>query len=248
MAYKIEYGCVNIKGGVRAANQDNFYVQGRFRAAQEKFNDISLFGTASSDENAIFAVYDGMGGEACGDVASLIAAQGTLNYDRLPGDGAQILGDLCRSLNAAVCDFSRKNGVGTMGSTAAILRFSPAGVHICNLGDSRIYRLQGGELMQLSLDHSAKDYYRKKAPLTQFLGIPTEEIAIMPYIVGETYVPGVCYLACSDGITDMLTNDEIAAVISAADSVKKAVLHLVSAALKRGGMDNITAILCRIVA
>lgn len=248
MPYQIEYACVNIKGGVRESNQDNFYAQKRYRYGSEKFNDITKFGTVSSEDNAILAVYDGMGGESCGDMASLLASRGTLDFDCMPGDGAEVLRDLCLSLNDAVCEFAWVNHIRTMGSTAAILRFEPSCLYCCNLGDSRIYKLRAGGIQQLSRDHSVKDYYRKKAPLTQYLGIPSDEILITPHIVREDYAPGTRYLACSDGITDMISDEEIARIVAAAPSVREGTLTLVSTALQHGGVDNITAILCEIKA
>ncbi len=243
--YEIEYGCINIKGGVRTSNQDNFYVRKRYRFGSEKLNDITLFGTFRSNENSVVSVYDGMGGEACGDMASLIAAGGTAEFDNRPGDSEQIVKALCLKLNELVNEYAQRNNVPSMGSTAAVIRFSANDICCGNLGDSRIYRINE-RITQISEDHTVKNYFRKKAPLTQYLGFMSDEIVLEPHIAHEDYTPGNAYLICSDGITDMLTDDVIFSIVSTAPSVKEAVSELVSAALKNGGIDNITAILCKI--
>ncbi len=245
--YDIEYGCVNIRGGVRNKNQDNFYVDGHFRPENNPLTDLAFFGTLHAEDNALAAVYDGMGGEACGETASLLAAQGTAGFDRRPGQGEQTLYALCVSLNGAVCAFMEERRITRMGSTAAVLRFEADGVVACNLGDSRIYRIADGAAAQLSLDHAAKTVGMPyKPPLVQYLGLPTDEVALQPYIVRQPYTGGEYYLLCSDGVTDMLSDAEIALTVSAADDVRDGVMELVSQALKKGGYDNITAILCKV--
>ena len=245
--FVIEYGCVNIRGGVRDKNQDNFYIDGRVRPGNDPLTDLAFFGMLYAENNALAAVYDGMGGEACGETASLLAAQGTADFDRLSGSGERILTGLCASLNNSVRGFMAQNRISRMGSTAAVLRFAEDGITACNLGDSRIYRITDGAAVQISVDHAAKSAcMRGKPPLVQYLGLPTEEIALQPHIVCMPYHPGDIYLICSDGITDMLTDAEITQTVTEAPSIRDGVMNLVSQALKKGGLDNITAILCKI--
>lgn len=107
--YEIEYGCVNIKGGVRDSNQDNFYVRGKYRFGSEKLNDLAYFGSFKSTENSIVSVYDGMGGEACGDMASLIAASGTASFDGIKGNFDEIVSELFSALNDLVCEYAARD-------------------------------------------------------------------------------------------------------------------------------------------
>lgn len=244
-SYEIEYGCVNIKGGVRGTNQDNFYVRGQYRSGKDNLKDLAFFGSFKSKENALVCVYDGMGGESCGDMASLIAAGSTKAFDGQSGSGEQILGNLCQTLNGLICEYASMNGIKSMGSTAAVMRFSGKEICFANVGDSRIYRIDNA-ITQLSEDHTAKGFFQKKAPLTQYLGLPEDEMIIIPYLGKERYRAGTTYLLCSDGITDMLSEPEIYKIIYNAETVREASMSLVSAALKNGGIDNITAVLCHI--
>lgn len=243
--YQIEYCCINIKGGVRDSNQDNFYVQAQYRK-RENIGDILLTGCLSSSANAVVAVYDGMGGEACGDMASYIAASETQKFDGKPTDAPELLNDLCICLNKKICNYAKEKQLSVMGSTAAVIRFGINEIAICNLGDSRIFRLRSDEIKQLSTDHVLSNNSGKKPPLTQFLGIPEEEMQLVPFISTGSYHDGDRFLLCSDGITDMLSTDDILSISRCKSTVEEASSALVSESLKRGGVDNITVLLCEI--
>ncbi|MBQ6570360.1 MAG: serine/threonine-protein phosphatase [Clostridia bacterium] len=243
--YKIEYCCINIKGGVRASNQDNFYVQAQYRT-QENENDILLTGQILSSANALVAVYDGMGGEACGDIASYIAASETALFDGKSADAPVLLTELCSFINEKICEYARNEKISLMGTTAAIIRFGTEDIAICNLGDSRIFRLRSGEIKQISSDHVLEGSPCEKPPLTQFLGIPEEEMQLEPFISMGDYLEGDRFLLCSDGLTDMLSEDDICEIAAKEKTTEDAASSLVSNALKRGGEDNITVLLCEI--
>ncbi|MBQ3009705.1 MAG: serine/threonine-protein phosphatase, partial [Oscillospiraceae bacterium] len=139
------------------------------------------------------------------------------------------------------------------GTTMVALYFASRYVYVCNLGDSRAYRLRGNEFMQISEDHVEKiERYDqngklRKAPLTQHLGIDPEELMIEPYIAKGEIVRGDYYLLCSDGLTDMLTNLEIYSIIKSYQRIDECVDALIKAALEKGGKDNVTVILVKIV-
>lgn len=244
--YTIEYCCINTIGKVRESNQDNFYCEGRYRYGSEKFNDISLSGKISSSSDSILAVFDGMGGEACGDMASLVSAAGAGAFDGRQGNGKEILCDMSRNLNSLVCAYAESNGVSTMGTTLAAVRFSDSSAAFVNLGDSRIFSLGKDGIVQLSRDHTVPNYYKPKAPLTQFLGLPEKEYILEPYITELVPREGDMFLLCSDGITDMVKTEEIKAVVSEGADVRSACAMLVNKALENGGYDNITAVICKI--
>lgn len=244
--YNVKYSCINTIGKVRESNQDNFYCEGRYRYGSEKFNDICLSGEFSPSENKVLAIFDGMGGEACGDKASLIAAAGAEAFDGIYGSGRVLLYEMSMKLNSLVCEYADFNRVSSMGSTLAAVRFSDTAVSFCNLGDSRIFRITDEGIKCISEDHVVPDYPSKKAPLTQFLGLPDGDYIIAPYITEEQPSHGTVYLLCSDGITDMLSEEEIAETVKNESDVKKACELLVNKALEAGGYDNITAILCRV--
>lgn len=243
--FLIKYCSINLKGGVRKTNQDNFFVQNRYRKSNEPDIDLIYSGEFSSIDNEIIAVYDGMGGEACGEIASLIAASETPRYLNLSEEN-YLLG-LCKYLNQKVCDFAKMNNVSSMGSTAAVMRFEKDKIFICNLGDSRIYRIREDGIKQISKDHILTDFCGKKPPITQFLGIPETDMLIEPYLAAGEYIDGDKYLLCSDGLTDMVHEEDIFSIVSKnSTNVEAATKELVSKALQNGGVDNITAILCEI--
>ena len=136
----------------------------------------------------------------------------------------------------------------TAETTAAMLAFGKENVYSCNLGDSRIYQISSeGKLGQLSLDHVLGGGRFGKPPLTQYLGIPEESMGLEPTIVPQKAEIGTRYLICSDGITDMLSDGEIADILTREISVSETVELLVERALIKGGRDNITVILCELV-
>ena len=134
------------------------------------------------------------------------------------------------------------------GTTLAALYITHRRVCVCNVGDSRVYRLRGKELSQLSQDHVDGRPYPPgvKPPLMQHLGIDPKELLIRPYITKGRIAEGDCYLLCSDGLTDMLTELQIADMMIRIPDVTACAEALVKAALNHGGRDNVTVIVCRI--
>lgn len=245
MDFRIDFYCVNIMGSIRKNNEDNFYALGRYRRQDETDNDIAIKGSFSSSDNQILAVYDGMGGENCGEIASLMAACGTEKYCGNVFDSVVTLNDLCSSLNNEIFDYANSNNLGCVGTTAALLLFSDK-IYACNLGDSRVYKISNNFIDQISMDHSMPAPKRRKAPLTQFLGLSEDEIQLSPFITQGEYNVGDKYLICSDGITDLIDESEILKIITVNSSIETATDMLVSLAIQRGGIDNITIIMCDI--
>ena len=137
-----------------------------------------------------------------------------------------------------------------MGSTLAGLLFSGNVAWAFNLGDSRIYQLHDQKLTQLSVDHvdsrPLSGNRKAKPSLTQHLGISEEEFLVEPSMISCTLVPGDTFLLCSDGLTDMLSDEEISEILVDHSSLSSQVERLIDFALERGGRDNITIILCTV--
>lgn len=244
MTYQILYSCVSHTGNVRKLNQDNFACAGRFLQAGEEETAHPLKGAVSSKQPSLFGIFDGMGGEECGEVASLLAAKAACAVT--PGaDPIGELSRLCQKANADICAYAAENGVSSMGTTAAMLAFTPDGITLCNIGDSRIFRFSKGILEQISKDHVAAAPFGQKPPLSQCLGIPPDEMRIEPYLAQGAYAGGDRYLICSDGLTDMVTAAEIAETLSAAPA-GEACAQLLQKALAGGGRDNISIIVCEV--
>lgn len=249
MAVLLEAACLCSVGRVRKNNEDNLYFDGRClpEANRGLKHPISCVFTLQKEVCA--AVFDGMGGENFGESASFAAATALkrfLQQSREAAPPETFLEDLCIALNEAVLDRARELRTSHMGSTMVALWFSQGRVWVCSLGDSRAYRLREGEFLQLSEDHVEKREGRKKAPLTQHLGIDPEEFLIEPFVAGGEPLRGDQYLLCSDGLTDMLTDPEIEAIMTPTEDVGECAGALVRAALEKGGRDNVTVIVCRV--
>ena len=85
-----------------------------------------------------------------------------------------------------------------------------------------------------------------KSPLVQYVGIPEEHMALEPSLVRLDPIPGMRYLLCSDGLTDMLSDGEIADILTREITVRETVELLLDRALKKGGRDNTTVVLCEV--
>ena len=251
MAYQIEYAYACHMGEVRNNNEDNFWCCGETLAEEHQGIDHVGTGCVPQSDLPLLAVFDGMGGESCGEVASYLAAQSCGDFYRknkrkLREDPRNFLVEACAEMNRAVCGYSRENRIQSMGTTAALLAFGRDGVFGCNLGDSRIYQARNGQFRQISSDHVLGGMMFGKAPLIQFVGIPEESMKLEPSIVREESAAGIRYLICSDGITDMLADGEIADILAREVPVEETVGILLDRALKKGGRDNATLILCEI--
>lgn len=244
MGYCIQYACAWHTGKVRRTNQDNFICGGK-RLLSDGTGLLSpLTGSVPAGQQPLFGVFDGMGGEEQGEMASFLAAEAA-RLHRPGGNLTAGLEKLCLSANGAICAWAAENSVRSTGSTAALLLFDSRRVHLCNIGDSRIFRLRNSRLEQLSEDHLSPAPFGMKRPLYQSLGIPPEELRIEPYLAKFPLAPSDRFLLCSDGLTDMVDNDRIAAELSCGDS-RETVMALMKLALEAGGKDNITVIVCSV--
>ncbi len=258
MNYEIPYVCISHTGRCRRMNQDNFICDGTYRELNEGADDpgqdpFVVSGSLYPERSAMLGVFDGMGGEECGEVAALLAAKEAAQSARDSEPAASLL-SLCQRANSRICCYAGQNGVPAMGTTAALLSFDPESITLCNIGDSKILRFSDRGAQQLSVDHICAVPYGMKPPLSQNLGIPPTEMQIEPYTGKLDYRSGDVYLICSDGLTDMVSVDEITQVISGTiripadeNTLEAAARQLLELALEGGGRDNITVILCGIV-
>ena len=205
----------------------------------------------------VFIVADGMGGHAVGELASKMAVE-TVSHLLLKGGPST--GELLRSsitaANAAINDRGRHNrDFDRMGTTCTALVLSPGGAYIGHVGDSRGYRLRRDRLDQLTFDHSLDWEYRRRYPnrkddsflrnnrnvITRSLG-PEQDVRVDvegPFAV----LPRDRFLLCSDGLSGLVSDDEIAAALRLL-SCEEAVTLLIDLANLRGGNDNCTVVVC----
>lgn len=239
MHYVINYYCVSHIGGCRRTNQDNFICASRYRGADEPIFEMN--GEVFLFADPVFGVFDGMGGEECGEIASFVAAE-TANKTSWIDNRAETFEQYCKTANLNICKFASENGISSMGTTAAMIGFSEKSMTVCNIGDSKIFRIKKRSAEQLSMDHVSVSVFGTKPPLYQYLGISPEELVIEPYVFETGFKNKDRFLICSDGLTDMVDQETIVKILKKG-SPENAIGELLSEALKNGGKDNITIIL-----
>ncbi len=253
----VSAACGCSMGKIRANNEDNLLFFGKTLPANNSGFHKPITDAQGLDKPLCFAVFDGMGGEDYGEIAAFTAAQTLKTCLAEAADflvpEKRLLTDACEKMNEAVCAKAQSLGTERMGTTALIAYFTSKDVYVCNLGDSRAFRLRGGEFLQLSQDHTEREILLErgitdqKPRLMQYLGIDPQELALEPYVAKGELNLGDQYLLCSDGLTDMLTNLEIACILRQAESPEDAVKELIKAALANGGRDNITVVVCKVI-
>jgi PPM family protein phosphatase len=206
----------------------------------------------------LFAVADGMGGAKAGEVASAVAVEAVEGATESGEPVEAQLADIVRQANRriydlAVADESRRG----MGTTLTLAKVHGDDVSLAHVGDSRAYRLRDGELKQLTRDHSlvaelersgqitpeAAEHHPQRSIITRALG-PEPDVEVDTYTLAGR--EGDLFLICSDGLTSMISDDEVGSILRSAGSLDGAADELVRAANQSGGKDNITVILFRL--
>ena len=212
--------------------------------AEHDHTVFPLAGSVSADTSPIFGIFDGMGGEEHGEIASYIAAESASRLS-VGEDAPSDLHEYCMDANEEICRYADTHGIFSMGTTAAMLVFAKKDIVLCNIGDSKIFYFSDGKLEQISQDHVGIAVCGKKPPLSQNLGIPPTEMVIEPYISRGKYNSGDIFLISSDGLTDMVSLEQIRETLKEAPFEKSAG-KLLEKALQNGGKDNISIIVCKI--
>jgi PPM family protein phosphatase len=209
----------------------------------------------------MFAVADGMGGAQAGEVASKLAAAALEETDPATLSGPERLISLIQEANRRVYERSSSDpSTSGMGTTMTVAVVEEAGVTIGHVGDSRAYLVREGKLEQLTEDHSLVNELLKsgklspqEAELHPQRSVITRAVGTDPDVDVDAFVVDAAecdiFLLCSDGLTDMVGDDDILDTVERhredLDRVTKA---LVSAANRGGGEDNITVIAFAIAA
>ncbi len=222
---------------------------------QRHANEDSYFARAP-----LFAVADGMGGAQAGEVASRIAAsafeQRRQGSSSEPAEGQleEIAQAANRKIHQLAQEDSSRAGMGTT-LTSALVRGNE--VALGHVGDSRAYVLRNGQLKRLTKDHSLVEELRRQGRLTEEeaeehpqRSIITRALGPEPNVNVDTMTfparDGDVFLLCSDGLTTMVSDDEIRQILVSSRSLRSAVSKLIEAANRGGGRDNITAIAFRL--
>jgi PPM family protein phosphatase len=225
----VRVGAATDIGQVREGNEDSYLV-----------------------EEPLYAVADGMGGHRGGEVASSLALETVQElFERHEGT----LTDQVVEANRAVFDRSQSDrNVSGMGTTLTAALIDGDKVHLVHVGDSRAYLLRGGQLSQLTEDHTLvhrmvmegeiteaeAETHPHRSILTRALGVD-ENVQVDE---GDVQVEnGDRLLLCTDGLTGMVSEEEIQQIMLDAAEPQEAVDRLVKMANRAGGIDNITAVI-----
>lgn len=208
--------------------------------------------------DGVYAVADGMGGHAAGDVASAIAVR---RLGSLAGRARLTADDVRAELSAANADVLAdvaanpdRMGMGTTVTGLATVE-AAGSPHwaVFNIGDSRVYRLSAGALTQLTVDHSEVAELMAAGRITEDESLthplrnvvtravgtappPEPDVWVFPPVLGDRF------LVCSDGLPLELADDEIGSVLRAADDPQAAADELIARAVAAGGRDNVSVV------
>ena len=235
---------------LRVVEQHSLTDVGRQRNA----NEDDLFAAADA---GLFAVADGMGGARAGEVAAKAAVEQLAALEQKEV-GERELATVVEEANRRIHELSQSDeALAGMGTTMTAVSVGDGEVAIAHVGDSRAYRLRGDELERLTHDHSLVDemvragrltpeeaeVHPQRSIITRALGPEAQvEVERMTYPARS----GDVYLICSDGLTTMVPEDDLGAILRGRSSLRQAAEDLVRVANEAGGRDNITVVLFRV--
>ncbi|GAB2698672.1 PP2C family protein-serine/threonine phosphatase [Nocardia thraciensis] len=236
MTLVLRYAARSDRGLVRANNEDSVYAGAR-----------------------LLALADGMGGHAAGEVASqlMIAALAHLDDDE-PGD--DLLGKLDRAVregNAAIADqVEEEPELDGMGTTLTAILFAGKKLGLAHIGDSRAYMLRGGELAQITRDDTFVQSLVDEGRITpEQAHTHPQRSLIMRALTGNEIEPtltmrearaGDRYLLCSDGLSDVVSDETLANTLREGNT-DEAADRLIELALRSGGPDNVTVVVADVI-
>lgn len=214
-------------------------------------------------EKNVFVLADGMGGHSAGEIA---AQESVDRYEslvqkknKLTTENAKLfLSNVIQEVNSFVFRLSRRDReLYGMGTTLCSVLFVDQAMFFAHVGDSRIYQYRKGKLSQLTEDHSlvqelldlgelntrqAKEFTQRNV-ITRAIGT---EISVEPTVDFREIQFGDLILLCSDGLSDLVSNREIERILGLSASIEQKVELFVQSANRRGGNDNVTAILLEV--
>jgi protein phosphatase len=260
-------------GRVRPRNEDQFLTALLTKALQVQQTSLPQSRMKySADRGYLFVVADGMGGHQAGDQASALAVDAiehfVLNtfkwFLHLRGtEGQTLLADFHSALQQAdmtICkQASRHPELWGMGTTLTMAYSINRDLFVAHVGDSRCYLFHDGQLDQLTNDHTLvqemvrrghlqpeeASRHRLRHVITNVLG--STEPGVTPEVHKAQLEPGDVMLLCSDGLTEMVSDDEITTILKEEPDIRRACERLIARANGAGGKDNITVVLARYV-
>jgi serine/threonine protein phosphatase PrpC len=220
---------------------------------QRRANEDSLLARAP-----LFVVADGMGGAQAGEVASRLAVE-AFQHGLLDASEPQVeMAALAQAANSRIHKHSHSNAEQAgMGTTLTAVYVGENEVSIAHVGDSRAYCMRDGELLRLTEDHSLVDELIRQGRLTPAEAVEHPQRSVITRALGPEVAvdvdtrafrarAGDVYLLCSDGLTTMVPEEQLAAVLRDHPRLRDAGEALIAAANDAGGRDNITVVLLRL--
>jgi protein phosphatase len=220
---------------------------------QRHTNEDSYF-----ESPPVFAVADGMGGAQAGEVASAMAVEAFTESREAEAAPEQQLETIAKAANRRIWEMAQSDSRHAgMGTTLTATMLDDRGVAVGHVGDSRLYLYRDGKLERMTRDHSLVEEFMRQGRLTaeqaerhpqrsvitRALG-PESDVEVDTFTVQAR--PGDVYLLCSDGLSGMVSDDNMARILGEGKGLEATARSLIGAANDNGGRDNITAVLFRI--
>jgi protein phosphatase len=269
---RVSFGARTDRGKVRENNEDHFLVARLAKSLEVCKSSLTATGTCrfSEEEGYLMVVADGMGGAAAGERASALAVTcleefvlDTVKWFlHLEGREQSVLFDELRKglqrADRSIIERAQEDPrlVG-MGTTLTMAYSIGTDLFVAHAGDSRAYLLHDGNLVQVTSDHTLAQilveagglspeqarHDKRRNIVTNVVGGPHE--GVHSEIRRLSLADGDILLLCSDGLSDLVNDDDIAAILAGTTDPDEACNRLVQLALENGGRDNITAIVMR---
>jgi protein phosphatase len=258
-------------GRTRSSNEDQFVIAVLAKVLQIQQSSLGQPRVQYSKARGyLFAVADGMGGHAGGQRASALTVDFIESFlldmlrhfvARDDKEQGELLAEFREAIGQADArvwtEAHRHPELSGMGTTVTLAYSFDDELYVVHVGDSRCYLMRGGELRQVTSDHTMAQEMVRLGYIQAAAALDNQWRHVITNVVGGSE-PGVqveahhlrlesgdCLLLCSDGLTEMLSDDAITAVLETEPDPKRACECLVAQANERGGRDNITVIVGR---
>ena len=274
-----EMGAISVRsfgltdqGKVRSTNEDNFLIAELARTLWVRQTSLPQQATQyGRNRGHVLLVADGMGGHQAGEVASALSVVANEDFvlhilkrfsNLQAGEEQAVVKELHSALQQADArifeEASHHPRFLGMGTTLTMAFISGWTLFVMHAGDSRCYLLRGGQLRQLTTDHTVAaelarrgvirpedvSHHKYRHVVTSVLG--GDESGVQVEVQRVDLESGDVLLLCSDGLTDMLADEQVAEFLMAEGDPEQAAQRLVTGANLQGGKDNITAVVARI--
>ncbi len=228
-------------------NEDSYLINGK------PFHDIKAEGADGADVFLV-AVFDGVGGANAGEIASATAAEEMSGSLTAASSDEEIKDALLRANDAILKRADRQKSMQGMACTAAGLLLRENDIAVYNVGDSRVYKIKNGMMLQLTTDDSYENYLIREYgeqvktsasshTITSCLGTKKFQRDDVHMNILPAITTGERYFICSDGVTDYIDIDELEEILTGESSFEDMSNEIRARVYKNGAKDNFTFII-----